>query len=297
MNQPYESCMLCPRMCGVDRTHGMRGRCGAGADVTLARAARHMWEEPCLSGTRGSGTVFFSGCPLGCVYCQNREIALGHNGIPVSERRLTEIFWELCGAGVHNVNLVTATHFTPTVVRAIRTVKEAGFSLPFVWNTSGYERPETLRMLDGLIDVYLTDARYALPRTAAHYSGAPDYPAVADAAIREMVRQSGAFQMGEDGLMRRGTVIRILLLPGAGAEARLILRRMYRIFGDRVYFSLMSQYTPMPGMTPPLDRRVTAHEYAGLVREAERLGVTNAYIQTGESAQESFIPPFDHTGI
>ena len=210
----YETCDLCPRACGVDRTRGERGACRMTSRLVLARAALHYWEEPCISGTAGSGTVFFSGCPLGCVYCQNHEIADGSHGLAVDDGRLEEIFFELRDAGAHNINLVTPTHFAPTVAKAIRRARDAGFALPFVCNTSGYESTETLRALDGLIDIYLTDLRYARPATAAAYSHAPDYPAVARTALAEMVRQTGAATFDERGLMTRGTIVRILLLPG-----------------------------------------------------------------------------------
>jgi putative pyruvate formate lyase activating enzyme len=265
--------------------------------LTLARAALHHWEEPCISGTRGSGTVFFTGCPLKCSYCQNRDIALGKWGKEVPDSRLGEVFRELAAAGAHNINLVTPTHYAPTIEAAIRRAKEAGFDLPFVWNTSGYERVETLRRLEGLVDIYLTDLRYSSPPPAKRYSGAPDYPQYAKAAIREMVRQTGACVFAPDGLLLRGTVVRILLLPGGLADAKLSVLHLWRAYGDSIFISLMQQYTPMLGMAPPLDRRVTEHEYRALVDYATRLGITNAYTQDRAAATDSFIPPFDLTGV
>ncbi len=293
----YERCELCPRKCMVDRTSNIRGVCGMSRDVVLARAALHHWEEPCISGTRGSGAVFFSGCPLGCIYCQNREIALGRIGRKVTDERLFEIFLSLAEEGAHNINLVTATHFAPTVKTAIQTARSRGLVLPIVWNTSGYECVETLRMLSSCVDIYLTDYRYTDAETASMYSHAPDYPTVAWEAIAEMVRQTGPCKMNGEGILMRGTVVRILLLPGALLAAKLAVKRLWQTYGDTVFVSLMQQYTPMPGMQPPLDRRVTEAEYLSLVRYAESLGVKNAYVQEREAAEESFIPPFDYTGV
>lgn len=293
----YEACDLCPRACGVDRTRGERGACRMTSRLVLARAALHHWEEPCISGTAGSGTVFFSGCPLGCVYCQNHEIADGSHGLAVDDGRLEEIFFELRDVGAHNINLVTPTHFAPTVAKAIRRARDAGFALPFVCNTSGYESTETLRALDGLIDIYLTDLRYARPATAAAYSHAPDYPAVARAALAEMVRQTGAATFDERGLMTRGTIVRILLLPGHLPDAKLSLLHLAKHYRDTVWVSLMQQYTPPPDMPAPLDRRVTREAYDALVRYAETLGFEHAYTQEREAASESFIPPFDLSGV
>ena len=292
----YHNCTLCPRKCGVDRTQ-TTGVCGVGSTLKLARATLHLWEEPCISGTRGSGTIFFSGCPLGCIYCQNRDIALAKYGKEVPEERLLSIFYELEAKGAHNINLVTATHYIPTVAATIRKAKAQGFSLPFVWNTSGYERVESLQLLNGLIDVYLTDLRYSSTPHAKAYSHAPDYPKVAREAIAEMVRQTGACKFDDDGMMTRGTLVRILLLPGGVGDAKLSLLRLWKTYGETIRLSIMQQYTPMAGMTPPLDRRVTPHEYEALLDYALELGIEDAYIQEREAAEESFIPPFDQTGV
>ncbi len=293
----YRSCALCPRMCGVDRTVGAHGYCGMSDKIVVARAALHHWEEPCISGTRGSGAVFFGGCSLRCIYCQNREIALGQRGREITPARLCEIYRELEAQGAHNINLVTPTHYAPTLSESIRRVRAEGFSLPFVWNTSGYERVQTLRELAGDVNIYLTDFRYAAVKQAEAYSAAPDYPAAAKAAVAEMVRQTGPCLFGADGILTRGTVVRILLLPGALAAAKLAVLHLWRAYGDDIYLSLMQQYTPMPGLPAPLDRRVSAHEYAALVDYAASLGVTHAYTQEREAAQDSFIPPFDLTGV
>ncbi len=293
----YRHCTLCPRACGVNRENGERGVCGMNDKITVARAALHHWEEPCISGARGSGTVFFSGCPLGCVYCQNHEIATGHIGREIDNAHLVQIFHRLALTGAHNINLVTATHFAPSVIRAVEQTRKEGLSVPIVWNTSGYESLHTLRMLEGTVDIYLTDLRYMHAKTAAAYSHASDYPEVALRAIEEMVRQTGDVEYDGEGMMLRGTIVRILLLPGAVAEAKLALLRLHRAYGDRIVVSLMQQYTPMPGVSAPLDRRVTEAEYASLVRYASSLGITHAYTQEREAAQESFIPPFDLTGV
>ncbi len=295
--EAYNSCRLCPRACGVDRTRGERGLCGVPATLTLARAMLHHWEEPCISGDKGSGTIFFSGCPLGCIYCQNRPIATAQVGKEVPEGRLEEIFWELHAQGAHNINLVTATQYTPSVIKAIKSAKKQGFPLPFVWNSSGYESVKTLKTLDGLVDIYLTDMRYSTPRPAQAYSNAPDYPRVAWDAIAEMVRQRGSCIFDEHNLLKEGVVVRLLMLPGSEGEARLSLLRLYKEYGDKIYFSLMQQYTPMPSLPPPLDGRVGEGAYARLVSYARRLGVTRAYVQEREAAEDSFIPHFDLTGI
>lgn len=292
----YESCHLCPRACGVDRTRGERGRCRMTDRLVLARAALHAWEEPCISGTRGSGTVFFSGCSLGCLYCQNHEIARGAHGVEVEDQRLTEIFFTLRDSGAHNINLVTPTHFAPTVARAIRRARAESFTLPFIYNTSGYESVETLRQMEGLIDIYLTDLRYARAETA-RFSEATEYPAVARAALAEMVRQTGAPRYDDDGLLIGGTVVRILLLPTCLTDAKLSVLHLAAHYRDTVIVSLMQQYTPPVGMPPPLDRRVTTEEYDALVRYAVHHDLKYVYTQEREAADASFIPPFDLTGV
>lgn len=292
----YNSCTLCPRACGVDRREA-RGVCGMGDSLTIARAALHLWEEPCISGEKGSGTIFFSGCPLGCVYCQNREIARGEAGLRITIDRLVEIFYELQKQGAHNINLVTPTHFVPTIAAAIRRAKADGFMLPFVYNTSGYESVKTLKSLAGLIDIYLTDMRYATPALAKAYSHAADYPTVAKAALAEMVFQTGAPAYDASGMMTRGTIVRLLLLPANVLDAKLRLRQVYRAHGESVVLSLMRQYTPMEGMPPPLDRPVYDAEYRSLVDYAASLGVTNAYIQEAGTDTTSYIPKFDYTGV
>ena len=295
-NISYHNCRLCARECGVDRTAGELGRCRMPAELIVARAALHEWEEPIISGTRGSGTIFFSGCSLGCVFCQNREISRAESGIRITEDRLCEIMLELAEKGAHNVNLVTPTHYAPSIIFAVAKARLQGLDIPMVYNTSSYDTQSTLQALRGTVDIYLPDLKYYKSETARALSFAEDYPRVAIDAISEMVAQQPE-PIIEDGIMKRGVIVRILLLPGHVAEAKLSLKRLWDRFGSSVYVSLMAQYTPMDGMKPPLDRRVSRAEYAELVDYAIRLGVTNAFTQELGSAQDSFIPPFDHTGV
>lgn len=295
------NCNLCPRQCGADRENGKSGICGvSGKNILAARAALHFWEEPCISGERGSGTVFFSGCPLRCVYCQNYQIASTEVGMEISEERLKEIFLELQEKGAHNINLVTPTHYTPEIIRAIRKAKERGLRLPIVYNCSGYEKVETLKMLKGIVNVYLTDFKYMERETAVRYSKAPDYPEIARAALKEMMNQTGEAKFDENGIMQSGVIVRHLLLPGHVRNARAVVKYVYETYGDQLYLSLMNQYTPLPQVKkefPELDRRVTEREYQRLISYALEIGVENAFIQDGNTAKESFIPMFDYEGI
>ena len=295
------NCNLCPRQCGADRENGKSGICGvSGKNILAARAALHFWEEPCISGERGSGTVFFSGCPLRCVYCQNYQIAGTEVGMEISEERLKEIFLELQEKGAHNINLVTPTHYIPEIIRAIRKAKEQGLRLPIVYNCSGYEKVETLKMLKGIVNVYLTDFKYMEREAAVRYSKAPDYPEIARAALKEMMNQTGEAKFDENGIMQSGVIVRHLLLPGHVRNARAVVKYVYETYGDQLYLSLMNQYTPLPQVKkefPELDRRVTEREYQRLISYALEIGVENAFIQDGNTAKESFIPMFDYEGI
>ena len=295
------NCNLCPRQCGADRENGKSGICGvSGKNILAARAALHFWEEPCISGERGSGTVFFSGCPLRCVYCQNYQIAGTEVGMEISEERLKEIFLELQEKDAHNINLVTPTHYTPEIIRAIRKAKEQGLRLPIVYNCSGYEKVETLKMLKGIVNVYLTDFKYMEREAAVRYSKAPDYPEIARAALKEMMNQTGGAKFDENGIMQSGVIVRHLLLPGHVRNARAVVKYVYETYGDQLYLSLMNQYTPLPQVKkefPELDRRVTEREYQRLISYALEIGVENAFIQDGNTAKESFIPMFDYEGI
>ncbi len=295
----YEDCTLCPRACHVNRQSGQTGYCGESAVLRCARAALHFWEEPILSGTGGSGAVFFSGCNLRCIYCQNRQIALGSAGIAISTQRLAEIFLELQEQGAHNINLITGVHFIPTIVTALRLAKEQGLHLPVVYNSGGYESVRSLKLLEGLVDIYLPDFKYMDPTLAAAYSHAPDYFDIASAAIAEMVRQTGAPVLGEDGLLRRGVIVRHLLLPGQNHNTKKILRYLHETYGDQIYLSIMNQYTPLAegDLPPELRGRVSAEEYERVLKFADSLGIERGFFQEGETAAESFIPAFDGSGV
>ena len=287
-------CTLCPRRCGAERTETEgHGFCGMPAGLRVARAALHLWEEPPLSGTRGSGTVFFSGCTLRCCYCQNREISAGGFGRAVTTGRLREIFEELIAQGAHNINLVTPTHFLPWILPAL----EPKLPVPVVYNCGGYESVETLRLLEGKVDVYLPDLKYADEALAARLSAAPDYFPAATAAIREMFRQTGPYVM-EDGLLKRGVMIRHLVLPGQLDNTRRCIDWVAQTFSPgQVLFSLMSQYTPQPGSEGPLGRHVTAGEYRSAVDYMENCGITDGFTQERTAAREEYTPPFDLTGV
>ena len=357
-----EDCTLCPRECHADRKGGKWGYCGQTDEIRAARAALHYWEEPCISGKRGSGAVFFSGCVLRCVYCQNREIAWlcarsGSTacGKEISGERLAEIFLELQEKHATNINLVTPTHFAPQIAEAIRLARSQGLRLPVVYNTGSYEKVETLKSLNGLVDIYLPDLKYASRHLAERYSNAPDYFERASEAIAEMVRQTGEpvfgpeeenegagilngpeeksegagslngrEKNGEDAgslngpekrgegmgslnesgenegcrLMTKGVIVRHLVLPGSVADSKRIIHYLHETYGNRIYISIMNQYTPM-GLAdfPELNRKVRRREYEKVVDYALALGVENGFIQEGGTAEESFIPAFDWEGL
>ena len=294
-----KGCMLCPRECNADRTHGENGICGvSGEGILGARAALHMWEEPCVSGETGSGTVFFSGCPLRCVYCQNYALARAEQGEQITTERLSDIFLELQEKGAANINLVTPTHYTPQIIEAVQMSRAKGLHLPIVYNCSGYEKVETLRTLEGIVDIYLTDFKYMETEPAKRYSKAPDYPKVAKLALEEMVRQCPEPRFDEQGMMQQGVIVRHLLLPGHLKNAKSVVQYVYETYGDNVYLSLMNQYTPLPQVKdyPEINRKVTEEEYEELVDYAIDLGVENGFIQEGETAEESFIPAFNYEG-
>ena len=294
-------CMLCPRNCGVNREAGEIGVCGQTDTVKVARAALHYWEEPCISGAAGSGTVFFSGCALHCVFCQNHSIANGKAGKLVTQERLSEIFLEMQEKGANNINLVTPGHFVPQIAEALRSAKRQGLVLPVVYNTSGYEHVDTIRRMEGLVDIYLPDFKYMDDMLGFKYSHVKDYSKTAKAAIAEMVRQTGeaVLEGGEDGLMKRGTIVRHLVLPDCAEDSRAVIRYLYKTYGNRIYISIMNQFTPMPALAdyPELNRKVTKEEYEEVVDYAISLGVECGFIQEGETAKESFIPAFDGEGV
>ena len=293
------ACTLCPRECHVDRSSGKKGFCGMDGTIYLARAALHMWEEPCISGTKGSGAVFFSGCGLRCCFCQNHDIAIGSRGLAVSVERLGEIFLELKEKGAANINLVTGAHYVPQIIEALKLARMQGMDLPVVYNSSGYEKLETLKLLEGYVDIYLPDLKYMEPDLAQKFSHAPDYVERAKAAIKEMVRQSGSCQFGEDGYIRRGTIVRHLILPGHTKNSRKVLRYLHETYGEEIYISIMNQYTPVRefGEFKELNRKVTKREYEKVLDAAVEMGIQNGFIQEGETASESFIPEFDYEGV
>lgn len=298
--EKQEGCTLCPRSCHAAREGQRLGQCGVPQEIRVARAALHMWEEPCISGGEGSGTVFFSGCALGCVYCQNREISGGKAGKFVSVERLSDIFLELQEKKANNINLVTPGHYAPQIADALKGAKKRGLRIPVVYNTGSYERLETLRIMEGLVDIYLPDFKYMDAKISARYSNAPNYAGYAKLALKEMVRQAKAPVFDERGMMTRGVLVRHLALPGCAGDSRRILKYLHDTYGGRIYISIMNQYTPMPGIEeqyPELARRLTEEEYEALVDYAISIGIENGFIQEGETARESFIPPFDLEGV
>ena len=294
-----KECRLCPRNCGADRMAGQKGFCGTDTEIMVARAALHMWEEPCISGKEGSGAVFFSGCSLGCNFCQNRRISRGQRGKKITLEHLVELFFQLQEQGANNINLVTAGHFLPQVAVALEMAKEQGLHIPVVYNSSGYEKAKTLKMLDGLVDIYLPDFKYMDAVLAKKYSHAQDYPEIAKEALSEMVRQVGEAEFDSRGMMKKGVIVRQLLLPGHVKDAKNVLKYLYETYDDRIYISMMNQYTPMPAMNddPQLSRKVTDREYERLIDYAISIGLKNGFMQEGETAKESFIPEFDGEGV
>lgn len=295
----YENCLLCPRKCGINRSTGQTGVCGVSSEIKVARAALHYWEEPCISGKRGSGAVFFSGCSLHCVFCQNREISDGKAGKVISKERLSDIFIELADKGANNINLVTPGQYIPDIVWAVNDAKSRGMKLPIIYNTSGYENVTELKLLEGIVDVYLPDFKYMDSTLSARYSRAKDYPSVAKQALSEMVRQQPDVVIDDaTGLIQKGVIVRQLLLPGHVNDAKAVLKYLYDTYHDHVYISMMSQFTPIALEDyPEINRTVTKREYERLVNYALEIGITNAFIQEGDVAKDSFIPAFDCEGV
>ena len=292
----FNSCILCPRNCGVDRTTTL-GVCQVSNRVKIARAALHFWEEPCISGTKGSGAVFFSGCSLHCVFCQNEKISHGKVGQEITIEELAGLYIDLQNQGANNINLVTGTHYIPQIVESVTIARANGLEIPIIYNTSGYEKVESLRLLEGIVNTYLPDFKYMDSSLAAKYSHAADYPEVAKEAIAEMVRQCGTPVFDNNGFIQSGVIVRQLSLPGHVKDAKAIIKYLYETYSDNIYISMMSQYTPMPQIAskyPELNRRVTKREYDSLINYAIDLGVENAFIQDRAVAKESFIPEFNN---
>ena len=294
-------CNLCPRECLVNRKEKQKGYCHESDSIFLARAALHMWEEPCISGRAGSGAVFFSGCNLRCIYCQNYEIADGSKGIEVSKERLTDIFLELQEKGAANINLVTPDHYVLSIAEAVVTARKSGLVIPVVYNGSGYEKEEVIQGLAGIIDIFLTDFKYMDAELAEKYSNAPDYPEVAKRALAQMLKVTGEPVFDETGMMKKGVIVRHLLLPAHKKNAKAVLQYIHETYGEKIYISLMNQYTPFERMKQTgyenLCRKVTEREYEDVINYALELGISNAFIQEGETAKESFIPEFDGEGV
>jgi len=290
-------CTRCPRHCQVDRENGAIGFCGAGRLPRVARAAPHLWEEPCLVGQGGSGTVFFSGCPLRCVFCQNQSISREGVGYAVTVEKLSDIFLSLGEQGVANLNLVTPTPWVEEIKAALTLAWDKGFWLPTVYNTSGYEEPAVIDGLAGYISVYLPDFKYMDAALGARLSGVSDYPEVAKRSLDRMVHQRGTPHINAEGLMTRGVIVRHLVLPGHVDDSKRVIAYLHETYGDEIYLSLMSQYTPMPGMTGELARTLSAEEYEEVVDFARTIGVTQAFLQEGGAASESFIPAFNGEGV
>ena len=304
MQQTYSSCQLCPRGCQVNREAGQTGVCGVSSTLKVARAALHYWEETCISGKNGSGTVFFSGCSMHCVFCQNQEIAQGLLGKEITKERLVEIFLELQRQGANNINLVTPGQYIPHIVWAVKQARIQGLQIPIVYNTSAYESVESLKQLEGIVDVYLPDFKYWSPELAARYSNAPDYPEIAKTAIAEMVRQQPVVELVYDeqqdlDIIQKGVIVRQLLLPGQLMDAKKIIQYLHETYDNQIYISLMSQYTPLAHVEkyPELNRKVDRKTYNKYVDYAIEIGVENGYIQEEDVAQESFIPSFDGEGV
>lgn len=295
----YENCLLCPRKCGINRSTRQTGVCGVSSEIKVARAALHYWEEPCISGKKGSGAVFFSGCSLHCVFCQNREISDGKAGKLISKERLSDIFMELADKGANNINLVTPGQYIPDIVWAVNDAKSRGMKLPIIYNTSGYENVTELKLLEGIVDVYLPDFKYMDSTLSAMYSRAKDYPSVAKQALSEMVRQQPDVVIDDaTGLIQKGVIVRQLLLPGHVNDAKAVIKYLYDTYHDHVYISMMSQFTPIALKDyPEINRTVTRREYERFVDYALEIGITNAFIQEGDVAKDSFIPAFDCEGV
>lgn len=299
IKQALSACRICPRACGANRIGGQHGWCGAGASPKVALVSRHLWEEPPISGTKGSGTVFFSHCNLGCIFCQNHEISAGGFGQEISIERLAEIFLEQEAQGVHNLNLVSAVQYLPQAARALELAKNQGLSLPVVYNSNGYESLEGLRMLDGLVDIYLPDFKYWDNALGEAYSHAPQYREMASSAILEMRRQTKAEQFDADGILQRGLIVRHLILPGHHRDSFAILDWMREALGEEAYVSLLSQYTPLyhAAEYKQLSRRLTTFEYDKVIAHFFAIGLKNGFMQKRSSATAEYTPHFDLSGV
>lgn len=291
-------CRLCPRSCGIDRLKQI-GFCGASDKVKIALVSLHQWEEPCLIGERGAGTVFFSNCNLRCCFCQNHQISQGGYGVEVTVERIAEIFLEQQERGAANIDLVTPTHYVPQIITALDIAKSKGLNIPIVYNSNGYENVETIELLKGYVDIFLPDLKYFDDETAVRYSSAPNYFKTASKAIAKMFELVGSTEFDSSGLMKRGLIVRHLILPNHRRESMKIVEWLYKTFGDAIYISLMNQYTPMFNSVKykELNRRLTTFEYDSVINYALELGIKNCYIQVGRTASKEFVPNFNLDGV
>lgn len=298
MNELYNSCELCPRKCHINRNIN-KGICSNTSTLKVARSALHYFEEPSISGTNGSGTIFFSGCNLKCCYCQNKGISNDNFGINISVERLSELMLELQAKNANNINLVTPTHFVPSIIEAIKLARRNGLTIPIVYNTSGYESVDTIKLLDGYVDIYLTDFKYFDNKLGEDLSKVKNYFEVASTALDEMYKQVSKNKFSSNGLMTTGIIVRCLVLPTKGNDTKKIINYLYKKYQDNIYLSIMNQYTPVTTNTsfPFLNSKVSEEEYDDIINYALDLGVKNAYIQEGDTSDESFIPPFDLEGL
>lgn len=298
MNELYNSCELCPRKCHINR-NTTKGICSNTSTLKVARSALHYFEEPSISGTNGSGTIFFSGCNLKCCYCQNKEISNDNFGINISVERLSELMLELQAKKASNINLVTPTHFVPSIIEAIKLARKKGLSIPIVYNTSGYESVATIKLLAGYIDIYLTDFKYFDNKLGEDLSKVKNYFEIASLALEEMYKQVGKNKFASNGMMTKGIIVRCLVLPTKGTDTKKIISYLYKKYQDNIYLSIMNQYTPVnhSDTFTFLNDKVSDKEYDDIINYALDLGVKNAYIQEGETQDESFIPPFNLEGL
>ena len=299
MIQNLEKCNICPHECNCNRYEGKIGRCKATDKIRIALYSIHDFEEPCISGKKGSGTIFFSNCNLNCVYCQNYEISQLGKGKDITIEELSDIFLYQQEKGVENVNLVTPTSYTIQIIEAIKIARRKGFKLPIIYNTNGYEKVETLKLLEGYIDVYLPDLKYAENELAFKYSKIDNYFEIATKAILEMIRQVGVPKFNTNGIIEKGVIVRHLVLPNLVNDSKQIINYLFNTYHNNIYISIMNQYTPLEHVKKykDLNRMITNKEYDEVINYAIELGIENAFIQEGETQKESFIPDFDYTGI
>ena len=299
MNELLNSCTLCSRNCKVNRNNNEIGFCGMTNQLMVARAALHYWEEPIISGEKGSGTVFFSGCNLKCVFCQNYQISNNNFGKPISIHRLSEIFLELQEKEANNINLVTPTHFVPLIIEALKIAKAKGFNIPIVYNSSGYENVETIKLLKGYIDIYLPDFKYYDNKYANKYSKCNNYFEAVTSSLNEMIKQVGKPVFNEEGILTKGIIVRHMMIPGLLNDSKKIIHYLVDNYNDDIFISIMNQYTPTNNLTnyQEINKTVNDSEYDELINYAIDLGIKNGFMQEGETQKTSFIPEFDTTGV